>query len=594
MADRDAKVRLNLAAAGFLTSLRELQNQGKLFAEAIEDIGEEGKKAEPKVSGLMSALKKGGDAAKDSLRGMYGELKNGLQMAVTLGGALSFGAAAKGAVELQSTYRDIAFAVQRSTGEAHKWEDIQQRVEATAGRWKQANGEVADSFGEIFKTTEDLDFTTKAVDAAGKASRATGASMQATTAIVSELAEKFGIVGDEIDGAMSTVVGMVPGGKKGLEELGDKLGLLGASARSVGLEGQAGLQKVLGMLNMAGATGGNFKKELGSVIQLLETLGDQDQAKAIEKKLGVKLRDKSGATKQDAIERIIIATEGRQEKLSQVFSGPLLRFTSELGRSYQKAYADTQGDATKKTTEALRAFRAAVEDASKSSLDAAAIEAQANDRLKDPKAQLTAALSELENAFTKPQMIAAIEKIAAVAPKAAEMLANLVEFATNHPLLAGAGYVGGRVGGAALESFAGDALSGLLGGGKIAGEAGAAGSAFAKAAFGAGVMAAAAAALGFGVASIIGDYMGQRAAEEEAAKQEREDEAARAKAKELEEDIVLATTGDQGEAVRKLGKERVDRYRRGDLQDRERAILEAGQAASGAGTTAAPSLRSLN
>jgi hypothetical protein len=495
VAERDAKVRLNLAAAGFLSMMRELEKQSKQLGDSIEDIGKDAKQAEPKVSGLMTALKAGADKGKEAARELVGQLKNGISMAVTFGGALSFGAALKGGVELVDTYQDIAFAIRRSTGAAQDWRDVQAAVEAAAKRWKVSNKEAAASFQDLFKTSEDLDFTTKALNAAARASAATSASMGATTKLAEELGEKFGITGDEIDSAMTTLVGAVPGGKAGLEELAEGLGLVGASARAVGLQGEGGLKQVLGMLNMAGAAGGNFKRELMSVTQLLEQLGDQDQVKNIEKALGTKLRDKGGRTKQDAIERIIIATQGKPEELSKVFTGPVLRFMTELGKTFQDARGKAEGSEREKTVAGLRAFRESLKKAGETSLTSADLEKEAAERMKGPKAQLQDALNRLEQAFTRPQMIAAIDKLAAIAPKLADGLAKLLEFIVDNPVLAGAGFVGAKVGGAALTGAASSAISGALAGKAAAAGAGA----------GAGGAGAAAGALGLGAkAGLVG------------------------------------------------------------------------------------------
>jgi hypothetical protein len=462
MADKDARVRLNLNAGGFVTLMRQLEKLAGELGDEIEGIGTAADKADKKVSPLVGTWKRGFGAAKSSLAELGSTLKSTLSQAATLGGALSFGAGVHRAAELVDSYKDVAFAVQLSTGEAHKWEQVQAEVEGASKRWKIANSELVGSYQELFKTTEDLEFTREALDSIGKAHRATGASVSSLTALANELGEKFGVTGDRIDGAMTTLIGSVPGGKAGLEELGDKLGLLGASARAVGLEGEEGLGKVMSMLNMAGATGGSFKKELMSVISLLETLGDADQAQNIEKKLGIKITDKSGATQANAIEKILQKTGGRHEELSKVFSGPLLRFVGEMGKTYEKTFSETAGSEEEKTRAATEAFRKAVTDAGKVSLTSADLQKAATERLNDPKARLQEAMNTFEAAFAKPEMISAIEKLADLMPRVADGAASLVEFIADNPLVAGAGFVAGKAGGSVAGSVAGDAGKALI------------------------------------------------------------------------------------------------------------------------------------
>lgn len=459
MSERDAKVRLELAAGGFLTMLREIQKQAEQLGNEVEGIGESGEKAEKKLHPALASMKKGFGAAKSALSEFGSSIKSAIGDLTTLGGALTLGAGARAAIETVDAYKDIAFAVQTSTGKAQQWQTVQGDIEGTARKWKIANGEVAASYLELFKTTEDLDFTRAAMESIGQAHRATGASVATLTALANELNEKFGVTPDKIDSAMATLIGAVPGGKAGLEELGDKLGLLGASARAVGYEGEAGLKKALGMLNLAGAGGGSFKKELMSVIQLFETLGDSDQVKRIEKTLGhgTKLRDKAGKTKADALEIIMRETGGKHEELSKIFSGPLLRFSSELGKTYATTFAGTAGDAKTKTKAATEALSRAMETAGKSSLTSADLQRQATERLKDPKAQLQDAMNKFQQALTKPEMMASMEKLAQLLPKLTSGMTSLLEMAVDHPILAAGAFLGKKGGGAMLGSVAGDA-----------------------------------------------------------------------------------------------------------------------------------------
>lgn len=454
MAERDARVRLNLTAAGFLTQMRELQKQSKEFGDAIEGIGDDADKASRKTSGFFGAVKTAAGGARSAVGELGGQLKNVLTMAATLGGSLSVGAAIHQAKELSESYRNIAFAVRVATGENVTAAQVQADIATVADRWKQSTQGVTAAYEDLFKTSGDVDFSKKGLATAAKTSTATGASLKATTAIVNELGEKFGVAGDRMDDAMASLVSTIPGGKAGLEELGDKLGLLGASARGVGLEGEAGLKKVLGILNVAGASGGNFKKELMSTVALLEQLGDVDQAKNIEKKLGIKITDKSGATKGDALERIITATGGKREDLSKVFSGPVLRLVGELGKAFEQGAAG-EGDENKKAAAGIDALRAAMAKTGKGAIDAAGLQEQANERNKDAQRNLQQAMNDFTKAFERPEIVNAIDQVAAAAPKLARTLGNLIEFASKHPLLS----AGAVVGGVAAKGAAGAVLT---------------------------------------------------------------------------------------------------------------------------------------
>lgn len=467
MSTREAGIKLTLNNSALLASLDGTADKAKSTGQKIKSGLSAG------FSGVGGEFLKGG---KDALKDVHSGIKNIISTAGTLGGVLSFGEGVHSAMRIVSAYKDIAFAVETSTGKAQSWQAVQADVQSAADRWKISNDEVAASYLELFKTTEDLDYTRAAIDSIGKAHRATGTSVATLTAMASDLNEKFGVTPDKIDSAMTTLIGAVPGGKAGLEELGDKLGLLGASARTVGYEGEAGLKKVLGMLNMAGAGGGSFKKELMSVIGLLETLGDSDQVKKIEKTLGhgTKLRDKEGKTRADALEIIMRQTGGKHEELSKVFNGPLLRFTSELGKTYEKAFAETAGDTKTKTAAATAKLSEAMEKAGKVSLTSAQLQEQATARLKDPEAQLQDAMNKFKDAFAKPEMIEAMNKFAAILPRVGAGMAWFIEKVFDHPLLAGGAMLGAKVGGGVLSAGAGklgeNILGGLVGVGKNIGK----------------------------------------------------------------------------------------------------------------------------
>lgn len=462
MADKDARVRLNLAAGGFASMMRELEKQAGKLAEEIEDIGDAGEKADRKLSPLMGTWKRGFGAAKSSLTELGSTLKSTLGQALTLGGALSFGAGVKAAVDIVDVYKNIAFAVEAGTGKAMAWQQVQSSVEGTAGRWKRSNEEVAASLAAIRDETGDIDFATAATEAAAKAATATGKSMQPLSGIAGTLNEKFGIGADAIDETMASVIAMGSKGGASIEDLGEKLGMVGASAKLLGLEGKAGLQQVLGMLNMADDATGSFKKSLAATSQLMETFADPDKLKAIEKELGVKVTDKSGAARKDALEAILAKTGGKQELLAKVFSGDSLKLVSSFGKAFQETFTETEGTVKQKTAAAVDAFRASLTAAGEQTLTAAQLEAQAKKRLDDPARQLEEAMNTFKRSFQKPEMIDAIERMSTLMPKLADGAADLVEFIADNPMLAGAAFVGGKVGGAVGGSVAGDVGKALL------------------------------------------------------------------------------------------------------------------------------------
>lgn len=462
MSERDAKVRLELAAGGFLSMLKEIEKQAGGLAKEVEGIGTAGEKADKKLSPMLGSLKKGAGAAKDSMVELGTSLKSTLASAATLGGALSFGAGAHAGMALVGVYKDLAFQISTGTGKAVEWTEVQKDIEGAAGRWKQSNEKVAGSYRALFDETGDLQFTADAVDAVAMAATASGKSIESLTSIAGTLNEKFGITGGEMSDALASVLELGSKGGATVEDLGAKLGVVGASAKQMGLEGKAGLQQVLGMLNVGDNVTGSFKKNLAAVTGLMETFGNADKLKSIEKDLGIKLTDKGGGARKDALDKILSKTGGKEETLSKVFQGDTLKLVSDFGKTFQKTFSETEGTAKQKTAAALGAFHSALDAAGKTTLTASQLEAQAKKRAaEDPARAMDDAMNKFKAAFTKPEMIASMEKLAQLLPRVASGAAKLVEMVANHPMLAGAAFLGAKAGGSFATSIAGDAIKGI-------------------------------------------------------------------------------------------------------------------------------------
>src|SRR5690606_32797569 len=162
MSDRDSTLRLNLAAAGMLTMLKQLEKQAGELTKNIEGVGNESKKSEVKINPFLNSAKKGLGAAKSAAVDLGGELKKAVTTAVTLGGALSLGGGIRAANIAVNQYHDLAFAIRTATGEAYSYEQVQKDVEKIGDKWSQSNEKVAKSYDEIFRQTKDVAFAKKA------------------------------------------------------------------------------------------------------------------------------------------------------------------------------------------------------------------------------------------------------------------------------------------------------------------------------------------------------------------------------------------------------------------------------------------------
>lgn len=464
--EREASVKLTLKSGSFLVSLKELAGENEKAAKRTENAW---KKAG--VAGLKALKAEIGDT--------FSSLKTAVKTAVTLGGAFSFGSAIRGAIESQSQFRNLAFAVKAGTGEIVKWNDLQRDAQITALQWGQRTHELGSAYQELFDEVGDIGFAEAGMENAALAARATGKDVGMLANIVGVLNEKFDVTADELPETMAAVVSLGNKGGISIEQMGEKIGILGASAKAAGLSGQAGFQTIVGMANIADNAMGSFKKSLAAVTGLLDSFGTPEQAKKIAGVFGVSMKDAKHNARglTDVLGDVFAKTGGKRELLAKAFTGEQLKLVLELAKPFTEAFGQTGGTIKEKTAAGLGAYKAALEKAGKSQLTAADLAAEAQKRMEDPQARLNIALEKLQQSFAKPQMIAAIERLSSQLPVLADKMAGLIDFVLDNPKTAAGIFLGFKLGAPVLgaifqsgaASFAKAAAGALGGGGALGG-----------------------------------------------------------------------------------------------------------------------------
>jgi TP901 family phage tail tape measure protein len=544
---REASVKLTLDNGQFIVSMRQ-----------VGDVVDKETKKASRASQMWGA---GISSVGDKLKSIGGEVKRLASMAGTLGGAFTLGGAAHAAIKLETSYRNLAFAVRAGTGEAVNFKALMRDGQAIATKWSRYNDEVADTVKSLYEEVGDIGFAKKGAEEVAKAATATGASMGTLSSIAGTLNEKFDVTAEQLPDALATVVSAANKGGASLEGMGEKLGVLGASAKLAGLSGVEGFGKVVALLNVADNATGSFKKSLTAVTGVLDTLGDPEKVKKMEAQLGTSLRDKKGGVRADALERIVQRTGGQREKVEKVFGGEQAKLLVELGKSYASAFKETTGDVKTKTAAGIAAYREALDQASKSQLTAADMAKQAQENLETPQAKFQTAMNTLEAAMHKPEIIKAMNALAAALPKLADVIAKVIGWVADNPMTAAGGVAGAMVGKSFLEgalSKAGTSFAEQAFGGGIVGKAG---GGFAAAAFGPVVIAAAAFALGSAIGNAVQDAIEASHAEKRKAAGDK-----------LQAEIDEAQGMSEQGAVEKFG-EKGRRYKRGELTDKERLQL---------------------
>lgn len=492
----EAAVRLTLDGSQFIVSM-------KRAGDEVDKVSKKGKKG-------FDLFGSAADHAKQSIMSLGGAVKNTLALAGSLGGAFSVGAAIKGAITLQRSYRQIAFGVRDANGRMLEAADVQRIVERSAATTGQANTDMADTFRDVVDATGDLDFARDSLDAIGHASMATGVELGTLASLADQLHTKFGVSAEGMQQAFAQVFENSKKGGPKLQEFAEVMGGVGAELLAAGLDGQRGLDFMLGALVQTDDRLKSLPKQVAGLKAVLRGLGDAGELKKLGEKIG--LDPTKLINEKDAIARLrkILGTgeKGMKALLGGMNEGEEKETMKILfTEPFQKAIADANKSGLKGKAaidRALAMFDQQIGQFGKANMSAADMLKQAERERQSPEAQLTAALNRLQTAFSQPQIINAINDLAKHLPKLAELIAGIAGFAANNPVAATILGIGGKV---ALEAATGAAsaaaaawLKGLVVGGAatVAGGAGAAATGAAGAAAAAGGAGAAAAATGLG------------------------------------------------------------------------------------------------
>ncbi len=455
MASREAEIRITFKKGAAVGGLRDVEKEAKSVGAGIK-------------SALGSSLKAGFSSAASSMKSFFGELKGHMKLAASLGGAFAVGSAIKGALDLTGRWKDLAFAIEAGTGKTVDWRSEMENAQSVAKKWALSTDDVTTAFKLLYEDIGDPAFARKGMAEVAKASRATGASVETLSKIAGQLNEKFGVTAEELPDGLAMAVSLANKGGISLEDMGEKIGMLGASAKLLGLQGTDGFRQVIAMANVADGSTGNLKKTISGVAGLLDEMSKADFGKKVKTQLGLDVTTK-GRLNPDALRKIIQTTGGKQEMLAKVFTGEQLKVVSDLGKVYSETFNATKGTVEKKTHEATVAYQNALNQAAKTTMTKERMEEQAAKRAADPKAQLQRAMDLFAEQFTKPELMAAIADLAKNMPQLASAVAKVVQFVVKHPALAGAAFVGAKVGGSFAGGMAGDLA--LATGKKIGGAA---------------------------------------------------------------------------------------------------------------------------
>jgi hypothetical protein len=394
---------------------------------------------------LGAGVKAGLVGARKAVAGMFGSIKGHVKTAATLGGAFALGKLVKDAAAMSSEFRNIAHQVNKVSGNAETWQSIQSRIEPIAMKTGQNTAAMAEAFRTVFGATGDLEFTTQMLESMGTIATASGKDIGLLANVAEKVNRKFGLTGKNAADAIALIASRTDVGGPSLDAFGRAFDIMATEAENAGLAGEKGLKQLLGIMNELDAKiGVEAPDSLKELFKAFDRTSPQMRQLA-KIKVGFKVDESA-----DFAERLRSTMRDPKlfASLEQTITGPAKRAFQGMTEPYRKALreAEARGETPKAATEAaIAAYDKFIAKLDKSGKTVEDYTKDAQDRLKDdPSVQIRLALNKVAQAFTKPEMIAAIERLAKVAPKLADALVTMLDFITKHPYLSAGMAVGGK------------------------------------------------------------------------------------------------------------------------------------------------------
>jgi|GEM_PF-5916594 hypothetical protein len=458
MATEEAKIVVNIERGAFKTALKGMEGE----------VASSGRRMKSSLSGAFSA---GLGNVKNTIKGMFSGIGGHMKTIATFGGAIGAGVLIKDALHLQTLYRNIAYNMSKIPGQAMRWQDVQAVVNKTVEKTGAKAEDLATTFGNLSQEM-DLESAKKTLEAIATMSTATGKSMESFTDVAIRGVEKFKISTNDLPEALAQFESLTDIGGPKLEELGRKFGLLAGAASDAGFVGAEGMKSLMNMMIQADdVIGENSERAFKNIFSVLREGGSG--LAGIEKKMGGKFAKGTGG--KEKMEAILAKGGGARGEFEKKLSAEGLLAFKQLVPIFDDTMKEALAAGKSRqeaTTLAVKAFDDSITGANKKTRTYAQNLEAATKRLKeDPALQLQKAMNKLQEVMTSPKALASIKKLMDILPPLAEKIAALLGVVMDHPLLSGAGAVGGKLG----ASLVGGMVSRTLGGG-FGGGPGAAGS----------------------------------------------------------------------------------------------------------------------
>jgi len=453
MGAREASLKLRLDLGGFGADVKSAEDKVKKSAKGMG-------------SALKESLSAGLSAAGASARGLAGSLKSVVGYAASLGGAASVGAFVHDAINAEEAAGKIAARL-RVMGEAGASAGAVLAMAVDQSRkLNSTTEEVLKGYESLLEATGDPVFSREAMASVATFRDTFRVSTEDAASLVSLLREKLGATTDEINNQFGpALLDATSKGGVGIQDLVQNGNRLLAVMPALGLKGADGMAKLVGMLNATDDAGGDLGERMGGLQGILFKFKNPKFLKLLKKDLG-DLKFDEGADAVDNFQKVLGGKGGFEAlqkmlgaspRTAKMFSALIKPFTDAKEKALKGGKSESDARAI-----ALEALRGRVAELTTVTSTEVTMKSMAAERADEKGRKLELAIDKMRAAFASPEMLGAIDKLAANLPAFAEGITKLVKFATEHPALAATAVVGAQVGGAGVQA-AGGALLGAVG-----------------------------------------------------------------------------------------------------------------------------------
>lgn len=456
MPTREASIKVTLDSGPFRSDTRRMEG----FMESA------GRKMGAAIKG---PLKAGFESAKTAAGDLMSSMKQTLELAGTLGGAVSVGALVQGAVKSEQAYIQLADQLTTTTGQVVDQAEAQALVEEAATNAKVGIEDMQASLNQL-AGVGDLDTIGDAMERSAMQAKRMGIETSIVARSTSRLlakglagsAEEAELLLDRMSEYGRTVLGIDPDEAIDPTDVAEFAAFVKSTNSST--------NEMITLLSKTGDTA----KDLGGALEIIEELGLVLNTRKGLTELGKANRTAKNATDLSAgsVENLLSILETGSPKAIKALEDALGtdRAKAALGAilGEQLTLDIATGKASK---EQIRAVGERLRDELENSADDQARLnriAETNAKLaKTSGAKFQDALLKIEKAFQKPEMISAIDRITDRLPQLAEKLVEFLDWVTANPGKAAAGVVAAKVGlafgGAFVQKAAADAITGMFG-----------------------------------------------------------------------------------------------------------------------------------